>query len=269
MNQIKPISGINEYLCKNLEFVFTDIDDTITEHGKIPPETTESIWKLHRNGIKVVPVTGRPAGWCDHFARMWPVAGVVGENGAFYYSYDDKNRKFIRRYLQTEEERKEGQRKLKFIRERALKEVPGCGIASDQDFRLADLAIDFTEDVGPLKEEEIDKICAIVEEEGANYKRSSIHVNCWYGDYDKLTCFNIFLQDFTGKSLEQMQDRITYFGDSLNDEPMFAKLKSTIAVANIKNFLNKLKSFPTYITEQESAKGFKEATEIIIAKRKV
>ncbi len=268
MNQIKPIAAIDKEFCKNLQYVFTDIDDTITEHGKIPPETIESIWEFNKAGIKVVPVTGRPAGWCDHIARMWPVAGVIGENGAFYYSYDEKNRKVIRKYLQTEDMRKKGQEKLKVIRERALKEVPGCGIASDQAFRIADLAIDFTEDVGPLSQAEVDKICEIAEDEGATYKVSSIHVNCWYGEYDKLTCFNIFLKDFTGKTLEQMDDKIIYFGDSLNDEPMFAKLKNTTAVANIKNFLNRLKNFPAYITEKESARGFHEAAEIILAKRR-
>jgi HAD superfamily hydrolase (TIGR01484 family) len=251
-----------------LEFLFTDIDDTITEHGKIPPESIESIWKLYKKGINVVPVTGRPAGWCDHIARMWPVAGIIGENGAFYYYYDEKNRKVIRNYLQTEEIRKKGQLKLNTIKKRVLKEVPGCGIASDQPFRVADLAVDFTEDAGPLTQEEIDKICKIAEEEGATYKVSSIHVNCWYGDYDKLTCFNIFLKDFTEKSLQQMQDKIIYIGDSLNDEPMFEKLKNTIAVANINCFLGKLKYFPTYITEKESAAGFYEAVEIILAERK-
>ena len=268
MNNIKPISEISESLCKNLEYVFTDIDDTITEHGKIPPETIESIWKLYKSGINIVPVTGRPAGWCDHIARMWPVKGIIGENGAFYYCYDEKKRKVIRKYLQTDDVRKEGQLKLNTIRERVLKEVPGCGIASDQPFRVADLAVDFTEDVGPLSQKEIDKICKIAEEEGATYKVSSIHVNCWYGDYDKLTCFNIFLKDLTGKSLQQMEDKIIFAGDSLNDEPMFEKLKYTIAVANIKSFLDRLKYFPTYITEKESAKGFTEATETILEKRK-
>ena len=267
MNQIKPISNIDKDLCKNLEYIFTDIDDTITEHGKLPPETMEAIWKIYEKGIKVVPVTGRPAGWCDHIARMWPVAGVIGENGAFYYYYDEKNRKFIRKYSQPDEIRKEGQLKLNKIRERVLKEVPGCGIASDQPFRIADLAVDFTEDVGPLGQKEIDKICKIAEEEGATYKVSSIHINCWYGSYDKLTCFNIFLEDLVGKSLPEMQDKIIYAGDSLNDEPMFEKLKNTIAVANIKIFLDRLKFFPTYITENKSAKGFREAAEIILAKR--
>ena len=33
-----------------------------------------------------------------------------------------------------------------------MNEVPGCAIASDQDYREADLAIDFREDVPPLAE---------------------------------------------------------------------------------------------------------------------
>ena len=267
MDQIKPISSISESLCKNLEYIFTDIDDTITECGKLPPETIDAIWKFYKTGINIVPVTGRPAGWCDHIARMWPVAGVIGENGAFYYSYDQKNKKFTRKYLQTDETRKEGQLRLNTIKERALKEVPGCAIASDQPFRVADLAIDFAEDAGPLNQEEIDKICKIAEDAGATCKVSSIHINCWYGSYDKLECFNIFLKDFTGKSLREMQDKIIYIGDSQNDEPMFEKLKNTIAVANIKFFFNRLKYFPTYITEKESAQGFHEASEIILKNR--
>jgi HAD superfamily hydrolase (TIGR01484 family) len=268
MNSIKTIKEIPENFCKNLKYFFTDIDDTITENGKIPPSTMQAIWDLHNAGINVVPVTGRPAGWCDHITRMWPVAGVVGENGAFYFSYDEKKRRVIRKYAQTDELRQKGQKKLLKIKERALKEVSGCAIASDQAFRIADLAIDFTEDVGPLKEDDIEKICTIAEQEGATYKVSSIHVNCWYGDYDKLSCFNLFLEDFTGKTLEQMQDYIIFSGDSLNDEPMFAKLKYSIAVANIKKFISKLKYPPLYITENKSAKGFFEATEIILGKRK-
>ena len=262
-----PIANISDKLCRNLEYIFTDIDDTITEKGKIPASTLEAVWKLHENGIRVVPVTGRPAGWCDYIARMWPAAGVIGENGAFYFSYDEGSRRVIRKYAQTEEVRKEGRRKLDKIRDRVLREVPGCGIASDQDFRIADLAVDFCEDVIPLSEGEVDRICSIAHEEGATYKISSIHVNCWYGDYDKLTCFNLFLEDFTGKNLDMMQDRILFMGDSLNDEPMFEKLDHTIAVANISKFLKRLKHFPSYITENESAAGFYEAAGIILKKR--
>ena len=73
---------------RRLEWFFTDIDDTLTSGGLLPPESFEALWMLHESGIRVVPVTGRPAGWCDHIARMWPVSGVVGENGSFFFRYD-------------------------------------------------------------------------------------------------------------------------------------------------------------------------------------
>lgn len=268
MKPITPVNEIPEDLCKNLLYLFTDIDDTITTAGKLPSSTFEAIWKLHDAGIKIVPVTGRPAGWCDHIARMWPVAGVVGENGAFYFSYDPQQRKVIRKYLQSADERKQGRDRLNKIKERVLEEVPNAGIASDQDFRIADLAIDFCEDVTPLSKDEMDKICSILDEEKAVYKISSIHINCWYGDYDKLTCFRMLLKDFTGKELEALQDKIIFAGDSQNDEPMFKALKHTIAVANIKKFLPIMKHYPSYVTEKNDAEGFYEASQIILAKRK-
>ncbi|MDX9799709.1 MAG: HAD-IIB family hydrolase [Spirochaetia bacterium] len=268
MKIIAPVSEIPKELCKNLKYLFADIDDTITTNGKLPASTFEAIWKLYNAGIKIVPVTGRPAGWCDHIARMWPVAGVVGENGAFYYSYNPDQKKVIRKYLQSADERKQGRVKLDRIKERVLNEVPNAGIASDQEFRIADLAIDFCEDVPPLSQKEIDKICSILDEEAAVYKISSIHINCWYGDYDKLTCFNLFLKDHTGKELKAMQDYILFAGDSQNDEPMFEALKHTIAVANIKKFLPIMEHYPAYVTEKNDADGFFEASQIILAKRK-
>lgn len=265
---MKDIKQIDEGFCKGLKVVFTDIDDTITDEGLILDISYQAIWDLHRNGIDVVPVTGRPAGWCDHIARMWPVKGVVGENGAFYYSYDRIDRRMNRKILLTEREIEDGKRRLKSIEKRVLSEVKGCAISADQPFRLVDLAIDYCEDVKPLSEEEVEKICRIVEEEGAKYKVSSIHVNCWFGNFDKLTGIKAFYRDFYGGDLDDELDRITFIGDSLNDEPMFEAFDTTIAVANIKRFAKKLKYYPTYITENSSARGFREAISTIIGKRK-
>ncbi len=264
---ILNINLITETLCKNLEYLFTDIDDTITTDGIMPASTLKDIWKLSGAGIKVVLVTGRPAGWCDYFARMWPIAGIIGENGAFYFSYNREVKKMKRVFLQSEATRKSGQTGLERIRKRVLKEVPGSGISSDQDFRISDLAIDFCEDVSPLENKEIDKICSIAAEEGAVYKVSSIHINCWYGDYDKLSCFDRFLNDFTGNSLESMQNKIIYIGDSPNDEPMFKALKHSAAVNNIEKFLDRMEFTPVYKAEYNSGDGFKEIVDVILTKR--
>lgn len=264
---ILDISSIETEFCKNFEYLFTDIDDTITTEGMMPASTLQDILQLSKSGIKVVLVTGRPAGWCDYFARMWPVAGIIGENGAFYFTYSRTNKKMKRVYLQTDKERNAGRAGLDKISKRVLSEVPGCGISADQPFRIADLAIDFCEDVPPLGDEEIEKICRIIEEEGAVYKISSIHINCWYGDYDKLICFDRFLMDFTGNHLGNMQDKIIYIGDSPNDEPMFKELKYSAAVNNIVNFMDRMEYYPVYKSEKDSGDGFKEIVDVILTKR--
>ena len=77
--------------------------------------------------------------------------------------------------------------RLQVIKAEVLAEVPGAAVASDQAYREADLAIDFCEDVAPLPPEAIDRIVAVFARHGATAKVSSIHVNGWYGAYDKLS----------------------------------------------------------------------------------
>ncbi len=263
----RNVAEIPAQICKKIKYIFTDIDDTITSDGIISASAFEAIWELYNAGIKIVPVTGRPAGWCDHIARMWPVEGIIGENGAFYYSYDRKNRKMKRVYLLSEKTRVENQKKLIEIGKRIEREVPGSKIAADQPFRISDLAIDYCEDTGPLGKAEVQKICKIMIENGAKYKISSIHVNCWFGNYDKVECLKKFLKDKENKNFEEMLENIVFIGDSPNDEPMFKELKTTIAVANINNFLDELDYYPLYITKKQSGEGFKEAVEVILSGR--
>ena len=267
MKHILNIKQIDADLCRNLQYLFTDIDDTITTEGMMPPETLEYIWKLHNSGIQIVLVTGRPAGWCDYFARMWPIAGIIGENGAFYFSYDRTEKKMDRIYLMSESDRQKGKKGLERISRRVLAEVPGSAISADQPFRIADLAIDFCEDVSSLDKVSIDKICRIIEEEGAEYKVSSIHVNCWFGNYNKLVCFDRFLKDFTGSTLKEMEDKIIYIGDSPNDEPMFRELKYSAAVNNIVNFLDQMEYYPAYKASFDSGRGFIEIVDTLLEKR--
>src|SRR6187401_69159 len=83
--------------------VFCDIDDTLTTGGKLTAAAYAALEALQRAGLLVVPITGRPAGWCDQIARMWPVDAVVGENGAFYFWHDAGAAKLCRRYYDAEE----------------------------------------------------------------------------------------------------------------------------------------------------------------------
>jgi hypothetical protein len=81
--------------------------------------------KLHQAGFKLIPITGRPAGWCDHIARMWPVDAVIGENGAFYFVYEQSKRKVIRRYWKSKKQRTADRKRLEKIQKKILTTVKG------------------------------------------------------------------------------------------------------------------------------------------------
>ena len=261
-----PLPELPAVLCRSLSFLFVDIDDTLTEDGMLPESSYGAIWRLTRAGIHVVPVTGRPAGWCDHIARMWPVAGVVGENGAFYYSYDRANRRMIRRQPAAAEAPLDRNR-LAGIAARVLREVPGTALAADQQFRVSDFAIDCSEDVPALPQEKVDEICRILVQEGVRFKVSSIHVNFWLGDFDKLSGVLLFLAEQARSSREEMKEKTLFIGDSPNDEPLFAGLPHSIAVGNLRRFLPRITHLPEFITEGEAATGFCEAAAAILEKR--
>lgn len=240
-----------------ISILFTDIDDTITSDGKLPAESFQALWELFEYGINVVPVTGRPAGWCEMIARFWPVKGVIGENGAFYFSYQNNQMKRV--FSKTIEEQKQDAKKLEQIKIDILSEVPNAGISSDQFCRLFDLAIDFCEDVPPLSEKEINKITDIFKMHGATCKVSSIHVNGWFGDFNKLKMSLKFLENefhLTESSL--IQKCCAFVGDSPNDEPMFEYFENSIAVANIQNFISKLKFQPKFVANLPGGLGFQE-----------
>lgn len=242
--------------------LLADIDDTITANGMLPAASIEAMERLAAAGMIFVPVTGRPAGWCEHIARMWPVDAVVGENGAFYFSYDREEKKMRMAFAKAEAERVADRKKLTILKDRILAEIPGVGVASDQDFRVSDLAIDFCEDVEPLSSENVQRIVKILQDGGATAKVSSIHVNSWFGDYDKLTMSRRCLKDLFSIDIDKENEEIVFVGDSPNDVPMFAYFKNSVGVANVKQF--SLANDPTWVTCKESAAGFAELVHAIL-----
>lgn len=265
---MEPLDALPEEIAGRIAVVFTDIDDTLTTHGKITRDAFSAVWALADAGIPVVPVTGRPAGWCDHIARMWPVAGVVGENGAFYFRYDSDRRKMNARFLLGDEERRGQKARLQSLAEEILREVPRAAIARDQPFRIHDLAIDFAEDVGPLSQAEIDRIVDLFQRAGATAKISSIHVNGWFGDYDKLSMIRTFAREILGLELDNDRDRALYAGDSPNDEPAFAYFPCSVGVANVRAFVDRMRHPPAYVTLAPSGSGFSQLAERLIRARK-
>jgi len=254
---------------KQIRFVLTDIDDTVTTEGRLTANGYAALEQLAAAGITVIPITGRPAGWCDHIARMWPVFAVVGENGAFYMRYDRNARKMTTHQWVTEAHLQHNRKRLDRLALEILQAVPGSALASDQHYRLADLAIDFCEDVEPLPEAAVRQIVSLFEGAGARVKVSSIHVNGWFGDYDKLSMTKtLFAREF-GLELQANNPQALFIGDSPNDEPMFEFFSYSVGVANIHRQLHRLTHRPKFVTPSEGGTGFVEMARHLLLAREM
>jgi HAD superfamily hydrolase (TIGR01484 family) len=261
----QPLATMPDRMRLAIRGVLTDIDDTLTTNGQLTADAYAALERLRAAGKLVIPVTGRPAGWCDHIARMWPVDAVVGENGAFYMHYDARRRRLARRFVASDAEREAQRKKLAAIGTRILQAVPGCALASDQRYRETDLAIDYCEDVPPLPRTDVDRIVAQMERAGMTAKVSSIHVNGWFGTYDKLAMTRSMMRELFDVDLDAARDAYTFAGDSPNDAPMFAYFPSAVGVANLRRFLDRVATPPAYITTHEAGAGFGELVDFLLA----
>jgi hypothetical protein len=261
---MQPLAAMPPAVRAAVRGVCTDIDDTLTTHGRLTAEAYAALERLRAAGKRVIPITGRPAGWCDHIARMWPVDAVVGENGAFYMRYDAASRRLVKRFLADDATRRANRARLAVIGERILAAVPGCALASDQLYREADLAIDFCEDVPPLPRAAVDRIVALMQGEGMTAKVSSIHVNGWFGDYDKLGMTRTLLAEVFAADLDAERERWLFAGDSPNDAPLFAYFPNSVGVANVRAFADRIATLPAYVTVGEGGAGFAEIARALL-----
>lgn len=263
---MKPIEHMQADVRRGVRYLLTDIDDTLTSEGRLPASAYKALEDLRAAGLLVVPITGRPAGWCDHIARMWPVDGVVGENGAFYFRYDESARRMHRRYFKDASQREADAKRLKELERRILAEVPGVAVSADQSYREADLAIDFCEDVPALPMEAVRRVKELFEQAGAQAKISSIHVNGWFGEYDKLSMTRLFFREVFGQELDAIRESVVFAGDSPNDSPMFAFFPNSVGVANVMDFGAELEAAPVWVTRARGGEGFAELAAALLAR---
>lgn len=269
MNEIKltPVSNMDEATLKGIRYLVSDIDDTLTLESYFPAHVYVSLERMRELGVKVLLITGRPAGWCDMIARFLPVDAVVGENGSFYFA--NHQGRIERVWVDDARTRAANLAKITLWAEQIVSEFPGTALAQDNPFRATDVAVDFCEDVPPLSLEVAEAIKQRFEDFGATAKVSSIHVNAWIGQYDKLTMFERMLGEQFGETLDQALPHAVYTGDSPNDAPMFARFPYSVGMNSVTRYDMPPSDLPTYVTKGDGADGFAElAMRILAAKEK-
>jgi hypothetical protein len=118
--------------------------------------------------------------------------------------------------------------------------------------------------VPALPASSVRRIVEIFERHGAHAKVSSIHVNGWFGPYDKLTMTRRFLNEEFGINVDAMPGLATFVGDSPNDQPMFEFFPNAVGVANIERFLVQLHIPPRWVTSAPFGDGFAEFADALL-----
>lgn len=242
--------------------VLTDIDDTLTRDGAIEPAALVALHALQAAAVPVVAITGRPVGWSEVFAHQWPLAAIVPENGAVALIRDGDA--VITEYAQDESTRTRNAKRLRDVAARVLRDVPGAALARDSAGRVTDIAVDHHE-FAHLDEAAIERVVALMREAGMTATVSSIHINGWFGDHDKLSGARWMARRLFDCELDAA--RWVYVGDSTNDQAMFSHFALSVGVANLRDFAAQLRTWPAYITEGERGAGFAEVAQRVLEAR--
>lgn len=250
----------------SVEAIFTDVDGTLTTDGKLSSVTLLALEELQAHQVKVVLVSGRPAGWGEAWVRQWPVVGAIMENGALHFAW--RGSRLAKAYAQPEKQRVANRRALYSHVKAAMRRVPGARLSSDSVYTEVDLAIDIAEDV-KLGPQAADALEAYLNARGVSAVRSSVHVNCWLGRFDKLSAVRKFARQEWKQTVQADEARFVYVGDSFNDAPMFGAFPLSIGVANVRDVLQQIAEKPKYVTRAREGRGFGEVAAAVLRARGV
>lgn len=268
-----PLNSWSQEARSRIKGVFTDIDDTLTTDGAITPVALAALYALKAQGLSLIAITGRPVGWSEPFAVGWPVDAIVAENGAVllqntYQNQPNANKyecsQLLKSYHQSEEIRTYNYTCMQQVGQRILREVPGALLAQDSAGRETDMAIDHNE-FTRLPPEKIAQVVTIMQAEGMTATVSSIHINGWFGEHNKLVGARWAVRELYGYNLDEEIDNWAYVGDSTNDQLMFEAFRNSVGVANVRRFEAQLAHLPRYITNSERGAGFAEVARAVIS----
>ncbi|MBK9439896.1 MAG: HAD-IIB family hydrolase [Comamonadaceae bacterium] len=283
---MQPLSQWPTHQRSAITGLVTDIDDTLTTHGQLTPDARQALHDLRDAGVLVIPITGRPIGWCEPLmsgapsAPAWPVDAMVAENGALAWARARQdilhknglqplrynNSKLLKLYQQSSDERYQQGQRLRAAQLHVMQAVPEIGPSQDSAGRETDLAFDVNEFVH-LSPATVARARAVLQDQGLHTHLSSIHLHGSLNCFDKWQGACWIVRTLWQRDLAQERDHWVCVGDSGNDQALFEHFHHSVGVANIGQCAASLTHLPRYVTPDARGAGFAQLARAIVQAR--
>ncbi len=226
-----------------MKIVFSDFDGTLTVNGKLGAVFFELLEIIEKNDSELVIVSGRSLSWGHFLLTHFPLKHAIMEGGGVILT---KNMDGVisEEFLVTDAELEKLKRTTLGLQE----EVPETVLSVDSFGRKTDRAIEFS----LMKPSDVEKAESYLLKHKAQFTRSNVHVNYWFGDISKNYAVNYFLKNYAPHI---NTEETIFYGDSLNDESMFESFPNTVGVSNIISVLDQLHHKPRIILEGKENAG--------------
>lgn len=272
---MRPLADLGPLEAARITVVAFDLDDTLLTDGQLVPSVYSALGRLAEAGYLLVAVTGRPLGYGEVLARLFPVLGVVVENGSLSVQRASTGALLVRDPVPNSERERRNTALAEL--DRAVRAaVPNAVFSDDMPLRRSELTYDVAEH-RRLEEDEIARVVAVIRAHGAWATRSSVHVHATFDRGNKAEGLLRFLHEqapllrAAGASVPDLgawRQRILFVGDSGNDAPCFAGFPCTVGVANVRAALASLSVAPRWVTTAEKGAGFRELAEHLLRLRR-
>ncbi len=234
-----------------IRLLATDVDGTLTKDAALDPDVVAEIGRLHRLGIEVVPVSGRPAGEILGLVRYLPgVRRGIAENGQVEVIPDRPVR-----WLGPPTDRAK-------IRAVALEIGVAAGltlrVTADDPFRVGDVA--FERD--GASDETLSALVPDVHARGLFITWSNVHVHFTPAPPDKGAAL-LVAAGVDGSA-------IATIGDAPNDAGLFVagRFGVTVGTADVLRQRAVMPAMPEFVTAAAESEGFLELAAILVATRR-
>lgn len=257
---MRDLADIDRALLRGVAWVAFDIDDTITEHGRLASRSLAAMEAMKASGLSLAAVTGRPLGWVETFMHSWPIDLGIGENGAGWFTRA-RGRVAAETWVPRDEALANARERAFAIGRSVAPEIP---VPDDGWARRLDVAFDIGESVR-VPRPRVDELDAALREAGFLTTRSSIHLHAAVADWSKARGLSRALSPLLGRDLDRGRDDVVYVGDSPNDASAFAYFPLSVGVANVRD--HAVDPPPAYVTVGARSEGFAELSRAIVDAR--